>query len=124
MESLCQETENMGIKVLLIEPGRFRTNLLSSGNVKTVQSKIADYAETSTKVIEGLAQENHSQPGDTEKGVAIILDLVRKEGCVAGRDIPLRMPLGTDCFKDIKEKCEETLKMLDEWATVINSTNH
>lgn len=72
----------------------------------------------------GLAKEDRAQPGDPEKAVEIILDLVRKEGCAEGRDVPFRLPLGTDSFGTMKEKCEEVLKLLEEWGPVILSTNY
>ena len=124
VEGFRWETEHLGIKTILIEPGRFRTKLLSSGNLKVVPSKVADYAEASKGFIEQLAQEDQNQPGDAEKAVGVIVDLVRKEGCAESGDIPFRLPLGTDCFETIKEKCEETLKLLEKWERVIKSTDY
>ena len=123
VEGLSRETAHLGIKTLLIAPGRFRTSFLTPGNLQIVQSKIPDYAERSAALIRGLAQEDRSQPGDVELGVKIIIDLVRKEGIAAGRDVPFRLPLGSDCYETIKEKCEETLKLLDDWKDVIKSTD-
>lgn len=98
--------------------------LLSPGNLQTVQSKIPDYAEASSAHINGLAKEDRTQPGDTHKAVKIIVDLVRKEGCAEGKTVPFRFPLGADCYNVIKEKCEETLRLLYDWGHVINSTDH
>ncbi|KAI1380531.1 NAD(P)-binding protein [Hypoxylon crocopeplum] len=124
VESLARETESFGIKTLLIEPGRFRTMLLSPGNLHGVSSNIPDYVEASKAHIDGLAKEDRTQPGDTQKAVKIIVDLVRREGCAAGKEVPFRFPLGADCYNVIKEKCEETLRLLHDWDSVINSTDH
>ncbi|KAI0116027.1 NAD(P)-binding protein [Hypoxylon sp. NC0597] len=124
VESLGRETEALGIKTLLIEPGRFRTMLLSPKNLQAVPSKIPDYAEASKAHIDGLAKEDRAQPGDPQKAVKIIVDLVRKEGCAEGKEVPFRFPLGTDCYKEVKGKCEETLDLLWDWSHVINSTDH
>ncbi|OTA59714.1 NAD(P)-binding protein [Hypoxylon sp. EC38] len=124
VESLGRETEALGIKTLLIEPGRFRTMLLSPQNLQAVPSKNPDYAEASRAHIDGLAKEDRSQPGDPQKAVKIIVDLVRKEGCAEGKEVPFRFPLGTDCYKEIKGKCEETLGILQDWSHIINSTDH
>ncbi|KAI0888346.1 NAD(P)-binding protein [Annulohypoxylon maeteangense] len=124
VESLSRETEVFGIKTLLVEPGRFRTMLLSPDNLHTAPSKISDYDKASKAHVDGLAQEDRMQPGDTQKAVKIIVDLVRKEGCAEGREVPFRFPLGTDCYESIKEKCEETLHLLKDWNQVINSTDH
>ncbi|KAI1416386.1 NAD(P)-binding protein [Hypoxylon sp. FL1857] len=124
VESLWRETEALGIKTLLVEPGRFRTMLLSPDNLKAVPSKIPDYAEASKAHIDGLAKEDRAQPGDPQKAIKIIVDLVRKEGCAEGKEVPFRFPLGADCYITIKEKCEETLSLLRDWNHVINSTDH
>jgi hypothetical protein len=121
---LERETEHLGIKSLLIEPGRFRTKLLSTGNLNVVQSTIPEYMEASKGFIQGLAMEDQTQPGNTEKAVEIILDLVRNEGCAVGREVPFRLPLGTDCYESVKAKCEATLKLLEDWENVIKSTNY
>jgi NAD(P)-dependent dehydrogenase (short-subunit alcohol dehydrogenase family) len=123
-ESLRDETSDFGIKTLLIEPGRFRTKLLSSGNMKPAPSKIPDYVEKSKVLIKGLEDSDMKQPGDAEKLCEIVLDLVRKEGVAKGREVPFRMPLGIDVFDDVKAKCEETLQLFEEWKDVIRSTDH
>lgn len=123
VEALQRETEPLGIRTMLIEPGRFRTLLLSNNNRKTKMSAIADYNDLSTSKSEGLNAENQQQPGDPVKLVEVVLDLVRQEGVAEGRDVPLRMPLGADCYSDIKDKCEQTLELLDEWKDVIMSTD-
>lgn len=124
VESLSRETAHLGLKTLLIEPGRFRTKLLSSGNIKSVTSAIPDYQEFSKTLLSGLGQEDQNQPGDPVKLVEIILDLVKQEGVATNRDVPLRLPLGVDCFDEMKAKCEETLQVLKEWESTIRSTNH
>ena len=124
VEGLWRETTPLGIKTILFEPGRFRTKLLSSGNMKATASTISEYAEFSQNLLGGLAKEDRAQPGDPVKLVEIILDVVRQEGVAEGREIPFRLPLGIDCYDDIKTKCEETLKMLKEWESTIRSTDH
>jgi len=71
-----------------------------------------------------LTQEDQAQRGDPAKLVEITLDLVRNEGVAKDKDIPFRLPLGVDVYEDIKEKCETTLQLLEEWKTVICSTDH
>ena len=124
VEGLSREIAQFGIRVLLIEPGRFRTNLLSIQNMKAATPTITDYEDHSRNMMDGLAQENQSQPGDPRKLVEVTLDLVRQDGVARGRKIPLRMPLGPDCFDEIKSKCKETLETLEDWEDVIQSTDY
>lgn len=123
VEALSKETVPLGIKTLLIEPGRFRTLLLSGNNRKTKLSSIPDYEQLSNNMVQGLSGEDERQPGDPVKLAEIVVDLVREEGVAKGRDVPLRMPLGLDCYDEIKKKCEETLRLLEEWKGVIRSTD-
>ena len=124
VESLWRESTPLGIKTLLIEPGRFRTKLLSDSNRKTKASSITDYANLSLAKTTGLSEEDQQQPGDPVKLAEIILDLVRGEGIAEDRAVPFRLPLGVDCYDDIKAKCEETLGVLEAWKTVIRSTDY
>ena len=48
-EALRHETKGMGIKISIIEPGYFRTNIANS--VKVATARIDDYAETRKKVL-------------------------------------------------------------------------
>ncbi|KAM5357569.1 hypothetical protein ACJZ2D_016140 [Fusarium nematophilum] len=123
-ESLWRETSPFGIRTLLVEPGRFRTELLSSTNLKSEASSIPDYAQRSKEFNVMLSLANGKQDGDPEKGVSIILDLVRGEGVAEGREMPIRIALGPDAYDVIKGKCDETLKTLEDWKDVTCSTDH
>lgn len=124
VESLWRETSPFGIQTLLIEPGRFRTKLLSHSNRKTKVSAVDDYTELSHSKTEGLESEDSNQPGDAIKLVEIIIDLVRKEGIAEDREVPFRLPLGIDVFDDIKAKCKCMLTLLKDWRDVIRSTDY
>jgi hypothetical protein len=65
-------------------------------------------------VVERMSGMDQKQSGDPQKAVEIILNLVRKEGCAAGEEIPFRLPLGLDCYEAVKWKCEETLQLLED----------
>jgi NAD(P)-dependent dehydrogenase (short-subunit alcohol dehydrogenase family) len=123
VESLRLDVAPFGISTLLVEPGRFRTTLLSDQNLKATGSTIGDYAEAGTNLREGLAAEDRRQPGDPVKLVEIVLDVVRGEGVAQGREMPFRLPLGTDCYEEVRGKCQETLRLLEEWKAVGLSTD-
>ncbi|GAB1312032.1 hypothetical protein MFIFM68171_02242 [Madurella fahalii] len=126
VESLRWETEPLGIRTMLIDPGRFRTEFLcSAGNLAVAESRVPDYTEDYESFLAQIAAEDGRQPGDVAKGVGVIVDLVRGEGVAEGRDrgALVRLPLGSDCLETIKEKCENTLRMLEKWETVTRSTD-
>jgi hypothetical protein len=124
VEALRDEVSHLGIRTLLIEPGRFRTLFLSGENRKSSTTKIDEYRQHSEAMLKGLAGEDRTQPGNPVKLVGIVLDMVRQEGVAKGKEVPFRLPLGIDCYDAIKQKCEETLRMLQEWESVIRSTDH
>jgi hypothetical protein len=75
--------------------------------------------------LRGLAEEEDGkQPGDLRKGVAVVIDLVRGEGVAKGREVPFRLPLGSDCYETIEQKCRDTLRDLELWKDVIQSTDY
>jgi hypothetical protein len=98
--------------------------LLSSRNMKAKETSIPDYSDFSKALLTGVAGEDRAQPGDPVKLVEIILDLVRQEGIAKDREVPFRLPLGIDCYDEMKAKLEETLKLLEDWKDVIRSTDH
>ncbi|KIW06124.1 uncharacterized protein PV09_03291 [Verruconis gallopava] len=122
-ESLSGEVASFGIRTLLVEPGRYRTKLLSSGNMKPTTSNIPDYAEYSKNLVAAISGESGKQPGDPVKLVETVVDLVRGEGIAWGKQIPFRLPMGLDCYDEILNKLEETKRMLQIWGDVIRSTN-
>ncbi|KAK0633845.1 hypothetical protein B0T14DRAFT_420008 [Immersiella caudata] len=125
-ESLRWEVAPFGIRTLLVEPGRFRTGFLSSaGNLAVVESKVGDYREEYERFLKQIAAEDGRQPGDVVQGVRVVVDLVRGEGVAQGRygDALFRLPLGSDCLETIREKCEDTSRILREWETVVRGTD-
>lgn len=127
-ETMTNELAEFGIKVTCIEPGSFRSNLLTESNRSVTDSKnvIKDYerdsaARRGVKLVEDV---NRKQPGDVAKGCRVIIDVLTQSGSAEGREIPVRLALGADAYGAIKGKCEETIKLLDEWKDVTTPTNH
>jgi len=64
-----------------------------------------------------------NQPGDPKLGIARMVDVIKGEGLAKGKTVPWRMPIGTDAVEIIKTKCEETLKVIEEWKDFSKSTD-
>ncbi|KAF4341542.1 oxidoreductase yusZ [Fusarium beomiforme] len=124
VESLHQETKNLGLRTILMEPGRFRTPLLSSGHLQSKQSQIPDYEAFSVAVNNHLQAEDLKRPGNPEKFVTIVLDLVKQEGCAKGKAVPFRLPVGRDAVEEIQAKLTEVAGVLQDWDSVITSTDY
>ncbi|MFD7769277.1 SDR family NAD(P)-dependent oxidoreductase [Streptomyces sp. NPDC059787] len=87
-EALADEVREFGVKVLIVEPGAFRTGLFetSRAGVSPDSGLYAKVGETRSAVAGG----DGTQPGDPAKAAALILAALEAE------DTPLRLPLGDD----------------------------
>ncbi|KAI1462342.1 hypothetical protein F4805DRAFT_464571 [Annulohypoxylon moriforme] len=110
-----------GLKVLIVEPGYFRTRAFAK--INHVPPRVPDYAQFNTAVREVEAGIVGNEPGDAEKAVSIMIDLVKGTGVAKGKDIPLRIPLGSDGWGRIRAKCEDMIKICDEWEEVAKSAD-
>ncbi|KAL2833692.1 hypothetical protein BDW59DRAFT_138078 [Aspergillus cavernicola] len=123
MDALDQEVGSIGIKSLLVEPGQFRTELLSSQNSNYAETNIQEYQAVAQATFETFRGAHGNQRGDVQKGVARIIDVVRGENGAAGKKWPKELVLGPDAVAVIRKKCEETLKMLAEWEQFSTGTD-
>jgi len=122
-ESLSMEVTPLGLRVLNIEPGYFRTEFLTPNHRAPMTGRISDYNAITSQGDAGLSGYNGKQPGDPEKFVKVMIDLVKSEGAAEGREVPVSLPLGSDALKVIGETCESTVKVLTGWKDVITSTD-
>lgn len=123
-ESLRLELAPFGIDAIVIEPGYFRTNFLSPGHRAPTAGRIPDYDPIMEPVRSTFDAYDCKQPGDPEKGAQLIVEILTKSGRVAGKAIPARIPLGSDALTIIGGRCQEALKVLDDWKEISISTDH
>lgn len=86
-ESLSKEVGPLGIKVIIVEPGPFRTDW-AGRSLKTPRKPVDAYADTALarrRQIQGISG---SQAGDPVRASEAIIATVEK------KDAPLRLPLG------------------------------
>lgn len=84
---------------------------------------IQDYDNMREQLQKGLEMYDGAQPGDPEKGVANILDLVTGTGIALNKPPVVRISLGTDSIAHITHECQSNLATIAEWGTFISSTN-
>lgn len=127
MESLYYELAPYKIVATCIEPGYFRTNFLAGGGGFVRSSKRLDaYEDPETpagKVRSLLDAVNGNQPGDPKKGTQVIVDILTKTGVAKGKEIPIRIILGTDCVNVVKKECKSVMESLTEWEDIFTSTD-
>lgn len=116
-EALAQEVAPFGIKVTLIEPGRFRTDF--AGRSISIDTNVSDaYKESVLGYAERMKEIDHTQPGDPFKAVKAMISVVDSP------NPPLRLLLGPDAYEWAHEKLNSVLKEFKEWKEVSLSTDY
>lgn len=115
-EALAQEVKPLGIKVTAIEPGAFRTDWAKRSMWES-STPIGDYDEgvgTRKSLIKDFADH---LPGDPRKVAEAVL-------MVAGLDEPpLRLLLGRDVLKAVRDKIAALSASIDQWEAVTKDVN-
>ena len=106
-EALAQEVKPLNIKLMMVEPGPFRTNFAGPSLLQS-EKQIDDYAETAGAFRNKLLNVHNKQEGDPVKAAAIIVDQVLSD------DIPLRLPLGKIPLTTINMKIESLKSDLEK----------
>ena len=123
-ESLRDEVAHLGIQVVLIEPGHFRTSFLSAGHrVKAVG--VIDDLKPAVDPLRGVfnAYDQH-QPGDPVKGAALIVDALTGRGRCKGKTLPPRLAVGSDAVALVNGVLAQSKKDLDQWTELSVTTDY
>jgi NADP-dependent 3-hydroxy acid dehydrogenase YdfG len=121
--ALKKENEALGIDVCLLEPGYFRTKLLSSGNRVVTQKRIAELDAVIDPVREGLESHDGKQLGDPQKGAQLIVEALTKSGRCEGRQLPWRLGMGSDSVQIVGESLELGRKEMEDWKELSLTTD-
>ncbi|MFE3118139.1 oxidoreductase [Streptomyces niveus] len=113
-EALADEVGPLGIKVLVVEPGAFRTGLFGG---KSLSAEIEAYADTVGPTRRMAATVDGTQPGDPAKAAAAILTAL-----AAGRT-PLRLPLGADAVDAVTGHLDAVRAEIAAWEDVARDTD-
>jgi NADP-dependent 3-hydroxy acid dehydrogenase YdfG len=107
-ESLSQEVGPLGIKVLIVEPGPFRTDWAGRSTSRT-PVKIADYEATVGARMKASEERSGKQVGDPVRGCEAIIEAVE-----AG--VPhLRLLLGKMAYDMALDKTEKLKENFNAW---------
>ncbi len=107
-ESLKIEVEPLGIKVIVVEPGPFRTEW-SGSSILESKTVIPDYDETAGKRRQQTHANSGKQAGDPVRAGEMIIKAVESD------DPPLHLVLGKTALDLAYKKLETVKKDLDGW---------
>jgi NAD(P)-dependent dehydrogenase (short-subunit alcohol dehydrogenase family) len=100
MESITPEIAPFGIRTMLVEPGFFRTDLLSTDSTTYAALSIDDYAESTKKTVAAWTSMNGKQSGDPAKLASALVQLAELA------EPPARFVAGADAVQAIEAKAD------------------
>ena len=103
MESLTPEVAPFGIRTMLVEPGFFRTELLSSDSTTYAEPHIDDYAERTRETVTAWNGMNGQQGGDPAKLAIALMQLTALD------EPPARFAGGADAVETFRQKAKTLL---------------
>lgn len=119
--ALRGEVAPFGIEATVLEPGNFRTKILSHTEALRSKNSIADYEAITTWARGALSGLSGAQPGDTDKFAVLVVELLTKTGRGEGKTLPVRLPIGADGVEMARGIIAEATKDLDEWESVLTT---
>jgi NAD(P)-dependent dehydrogenase (short-subunit alcohol dehydrogenase family) len=106
MESLAPELEPFGIRTMLVEPGFFRTQLLSADSTTYAVPSIDDYADRTRDAVAAFRGIDGNQGGDPAKLANALVHLAGLD------DPPIRFVGGADAVQAVEAKAAALLEQL------------
>ncbi|MFL6695921.1 MAG: oxidoreductase [Vitreoscilla sp.] len=114
-EALALEMAPFGVKVLIVEPGQFRTNLAGAGMRHMPRLAAYDDVVGGTRA---FAHDMHqTQAGDPRKAAAAI------ERALSSEHTPLRLQLGGDSVDAVRNHAQMLLADMLAWEGVSRATD-
>ena len=115
IESLTPEIAPFGIRTMLVEPGFFRTDLLSPESTNYARPSIDDYAERTTQTVTAWNGMNGQQGGDPAKLARALVRLASQA------EPPLRWAAGADAVGAVEQKARDLLAQVDAYRELSSS---
>jgi NAD(P)-dependent dehydrogenase (short-subunit alcohol dehydrogenase family) len=118
MESLTPEVAPFGIRTMLIEPGFFRTELLTPESTNYAKPSIDDYAERTNQTVAAWNAMNGQQGGDPAKLANALVQLASRD------EPPLRFAAGADAIATVEQKANDLLAQADAYRQLSSKLAH
>ena len=107
IESLAPEIAPFGIRTMLVEPGFFRTELLTTGSTTYAEPSIDDYAQRTRETVTAWRGMDGKQGGDPVKLASALVKLAALEVP------PVRFAAGADAVQTFKVKANSLLSQAE-----------
>ncbi len=116
-QSLAKEVEPLGIHVLLVEPGPFRTDW-AGRSLKQSPVFIPDYEGTAGRRRRETAAYSGTQAGDPERAAAAVIKAVQSA------NPPHHLVLGRQGLQNVEAQFHSMLDEVEQWKTTTLSADY
>ena len=110
-EALYGELQPLGVKVMVVEPGPFRTDFLGRSG-KEAGVRISDYETTVGKTREYFKTQAGRQPGDPQRAIEAVVE------AISAPESPRHLLLGKIALQRFRTRLREWNAELDQWQGV------
>jgi NAD(P)-dependent dehydrogenase (short-subunit alcohol dehydrogenase family) len=118
MESLALELAPFGIRTMLVEPGFFRTELLSKDSTTYAKAVIDDYAKQTRETVAAWSSMDGKQGGDPARLANALVHLS------ALKEPPARFAAGADAVQTFESKANALLTQANAYRELSSSLGH
>jgi NAD(P)-dependent dehydrogenase (short-subunit alcohol dehydrogenase family) len=105
---LAAEVKHLGINVINVEPGPFRTDW-AGRSATFIKTDIEDYKDSASKNVDSIEGNSGKQIGDPIRAVKAMYALTELE------NPPVHLPLGAPAYNRVRSKATSFLKEVDEF---------
>jgi hypothetical protein len=118
IESLAPEVAPFGIHTMVVEPGFFRTDLLTPESTTYAEPSIEDYAQRTPQTVASWTSMNGKQGGDPVKLADVLIKLVSQD------EAPVRWVAGADAVQTVGNKGRDLIAQADAYRDLSSSLAH
>lgn len=115
IESLAPEIAPFGIRTMLVEPGFFRTELLTEDSTIYPEPAIDDYAEQTRQTVAAWKGMSGKQGGDPAKLAHALMGLIGQD------NPPFRWAAGADAIETFQKKASELVAQAEAYQDLSSS---
>ena len=118
MESLAPEVAPFGIRTMLVEPGFFRTELLTEDSTNYPEASIEDYAEETRQTVAAWKGMSGKQGGDPARLARALVELAGEP------EPPVRWAAGADALGTLEQKGRDRLAQAGGYRELSSSLGY
>lgn len=103
---------------MLVEPGFFRTELLTPESTRCAEPSIDDYAERSEQTVAAWKGMDGPQGGDPSKLADALVQLASQD------EPPMRFVAGADAMATVDQKAKDLMAQADAYSALSSNLAH